>query len=189
MLLFSTVSFSEPPADNTNTAPVLDGCIERMAQGDQTAVELLYDLVKVPLYSFAFSILKNPHDAEDVLHDAVLQIWSAAHTYKSAGKPMAWILTVCRNLCMMKLRDGRRTADFSVEELEAHLVTLPGTDAEDRAVIAQCMQKLSDQERQIVVLYAVSGFKHREIAELLNTPLPTVLSKYNRAIKKLKAML
>ena len=48
---------------------------------------------------------------------------------------------------------------------------------------------LSDTERQIVVLHAVSGFKHREIAAMLNLPLPTVLSKYNRAIKKLRSQL
>jgi RNA polymerase sigma-70 factor (ECF subfamily) len=51
------------------------------------------------------------------------------------------------------------------------------------------MKHLSDQERQIVVLHAVSGLKHREIAAALNLPLPTVLSKYNRALKKLKTHL
>ena len=45
---------------------------------------------------------------------------------------------------------------------------------------------LNQQERQIVVLHAVSGFRHREIAQLLQLPLPTVLSKYHRALKKLK---
>ena len=44
----------------------------------------------------------------------------------------------------------------------------------------------SEQEQQIVVLHAVSGFRHREIASLLSLPLSTVLSKYHRAIKKLQ---
>ena len=48
---------------------------------------------------------------------------------------------------------------------------------------------LSDTERQIVVLHAVSGFKHREIAACLELPLATVLSKYHRAIKKMKTNL
>jgi RNA polymerase sigma-70 factor (ECF subfamily) len=51
------------------------------------------------------------------------------------------------------------------------------------------MEALSDTERQIVVLHAVSGFKHREIAAHLGLPLATVLSKYYRAIKKMKAIL
>ena len=61
--------------------------------------------------------------------------------------------------------------------------------AEDKVVLQQCMENLSDTERQIVVLHAVSGFKHRQIAELLDLALPTVLSKYHRAIKKMKAFL
>ena len=61
--------------------------------------------------------------------------------------------------------------------------------ADDKVVLQQCMRVLSDDERQIVVLHAVSGFKHREIAELMDLALPTVLSKYHRAIKKMKAYL
>ena len=57
---------------------------------------------------------------------------------------------------------------------------------EDRNVLLACMEQLSDQERQIVILHAVSGFKHREIAALLELPLSTVLSKYNRALKRLR---
>ena len=48
------------------------------------------------------------------------------------------------------------------------------------------MELLSDEERQIVILHAVAGFKHRETAKFLALPLSTILSKYNRAIKKLK---
>ena len=60
---------------------------------------------------------------------------------------------------------------------------------EDRGVLRACLEQLSDQERQIVALHAVAGFKHREIAALLELPLSTVLSKYNRAIKRLKQYL
>lgn len=53
-------------------------------------------------------------------------------------------------------------------------------------MLTQCMDRLSDQERHIVVLHAVGGLKHREIAAMLELPLPTVLSKYARALKKLR---
>ena len=58
-----------------------------------------------------------------------------------------------------------------------------------KLLIYHIMQSLTDKERQVVVLHAVSGFKHREIAAMLNMPLPSVLSRYNRAIKKLKDQL
>ena len=51
------------------------------------------------------------------------------------------------------------------------------------------MRVLGDEERQVVMLHAVAGFKHREIAQMLDMALPTVLSKYNRALKKLRTRL
>lgn len=52
-----------------------------------------------------------------------------------------------------------------------------------------CLRSLSPEECQIVVLHAVSGFKHRQIAQVLELPISTVLSKYNRALKRLRTML
>ena len=60
---------------------------------------------------------------------------------------------------------------------------------ENRIVTRAVMSQLSDEERQIVVLHAVAGLKHREIADLLEKPLSTVLNKYRRALKKLQVLL
>ncbi|MBQ2325886.1 MAG: sigma-70 family RNA polymerase sigma factor, partial [Clostridia bacterium] len=69
------------------------------------------------------------------------------------------------------------------------LAVANGLSPEDTAILRVCMESLTEEELRIVVLHAVSGFKHREIASLLSLPLPTVLSKYSRSIKKLKKML
>lgn len=56
-------------------------------------------------------------------------------------------------------------------------------------MLTEVLQTLAEDERQIVVLHTVSGLKHREIAEFLKMPLSTVLSKYNRSLKKLNEKL
>ena len=61
--------------------------------------------------------------------------------------------------------------------------------SDDKLFVAQYLAKLSEEERTIVVLHAMTGLKHREIAKHLNLPLATVLSKYHRAIKKLKQII
>lgn len=61
------------------------------------------------------------------------------------------------------------------------------TSAEARMLLEACLKQLAEEEREIVLLHAVSGFKYREIAAFLSIPLPTVLSKYHRAIKKMQA--
>ena len=65
----------------------------------------------------------------------------------------------------------------------------PDFTHEDALTLSQLMDTLSSEEREIVSLHALTGLKHREIAQLLDLALPTVLSKYNRALKKLKSTL
>ncbi len=109
-------------------------------------------------------------------------------SYRPQGKPMAWIFTIVRNRCLQKLRERGRTADIPPEDWEPYLKSCDSVTPEDRLLIGACMERLTQEERQIVVLHAVSGFRHREIAQILQLPLPTVLSKYHRALKKLKNM-
>ena len=99
---------------------------------------------------------------------------------------MAWLLTIVRNLCLQKLRERQRQSDLPQESWEPWLRDKEGMTAEDKAVLAECMARLTDEERHIVVLHAVGGLRHRETAVLLGLPLSTVLSKYARALKKLK---
>lgn len=173
---------------NTDTAE-LDSLILRVAAQDSMALHDLYEKTSSAIYAFALSILKNTHDAEDVLHDCYLNLYSAAGSYRSTGKPMAWILTIARNLCLIKLREYKKSADIPQEDWELYLTSREGISVEDRLVLLGCIERLTDQERQIVILHAVAGFKHRETAKMLHLPLSTVLSKYNRSIKKLNTYL
>ena len=167
----------------------INGLLQGVSAGDPAALAQLYRHTQASVYSFALSILKNAHDAEDVLHDCYVAVWHNASGYRSQGKPLAWMLTIARNLCLQRLRERRKTADVSGEDWESGLADNRGLSMEDRSVLLACMEELSDEERQIVTLHAVSGFKHREIAELMELPLPTVLSKYSRALKRLKQYL
>jgi len=153
------------------------------------AIAEIYRMTSSAVYGFALSILKNTHDSEDVLHDCYIHLYSSASSYHSSGKPMAWILTITRNLCMTKLREKKRRNEADIEDWSEYIEESGTLTTEERFVIRECMSTLSDDERQIVLLHALSGFKHREIAAMLSLPLPTVLSKYSRAIKKLKKRL
>ena len=164
----------------------MDDLLFRIAAGEQAALAQLYEHTQASVFGFALSILKNTHDAEDVLHDCYVAVWQGAAGYRSRGKPLAWILTVTRNLCLQQLRTRSRVADRAPEDWEPYLADKEGVTLEDRSILRSCMEQLRDEERQIVTLHALSGFKHREIAAILQLPLPTVLSKYHRAVKRLK---
>lgn len=146
-------------------------------------------MTSASVYSFALSLLKNIQDAEDVLHDTYLQVYKTAASYKSMNKPLAWILTIARNLSLMKLRNRKKIVDSKPQDWNSAFEAIPSVTAEDRLVLVSCMDKLTDEERQIIMLHTVSGYKHREVAGFLKIPLSTALSKYHRAIKKLRILL
>lgn len=169
--------------------PIDDRLILSIADGDMDALHKLYEQTSSGVYGFALSITKNIHDAEDVLQETFLSVYNKAPDYKPQGKPMAWILTIAKNAALTKLRNANRTDELDDTHtlIESQLsVTL---NTEHRLIIERIFGVLDDREKQIVMLHAVSGLKHREIASLLDLPTGTVLSKYNRAIKKLKLML
>lgn len=175
-------------AKKPNSAQI-DDALHSIAQGDDNALQLLYDQTASSIYAYALSITKSVPDAQDVMHDTFIKVYENAHAYNSHGKPMAWILTITKNLCLQKFRQQSRICDMPDETIWAQFEGNTNMSADDKMFVTQYLAKLNEDERTIVVLHAMSGLKHREIAKHLNMPLATVLSKYNRAIKKLKTII
>uniref|UniRef100_UPI002A83EC22 RNA polymerase sigma factor n=1 Tax=Hungatella effluvii TaxID=1096246 RepID=UPI002A83EC22 len=101
----------------------------------------------------------------------------------------SWMFTIDRNLCYMKFRNQKHESDIAFEDLEGEETgeVCPEIEqAADKLVLAAALKILKEEEREIVLLHATAGMKHREIAASLGMPLATVLSKYNRAMKKLE---
>ena len=167
----------------------LESLLLGVAAGDSHSLEELYHRTRTAVYGLVLSYLKHPQDAEDVTQDAFVRIWDTAASYRPQGKPMAWLLTVARNLALMRLRERGKTQELTDEEWSALPARAPHVTTEDRHVLRAALSVLSEQERQVVMLHAVTGLKHREIAQLLELPLATVLSKYRRALKKLNLLL
>lgn len=164
----------------------LEELLRQIALGSQQAFEELYRATDSAIYGYALSLMRNHHEAQDIMMDTYLKIRCAAHLYMPMGKPMAWILTITKNLARTRLRSAGR--QIPLDDLEE---TTPSfdRDSEEAVALEQAMKVLGDQERQILILHAVTGLKHREIAEMLGMPLATVLSKYARSLKKLKKAL
>ena len=177
------------PASRTTDRAALEALLRQIAAGDRDALAELYAAARGAVYAMALSVLKNAEDARDVTQDTFVRVWTNAGQYKPTGSPMAWLLTVARNLARMKLRERGRRADLTEAEWDAIPAKAEAVTAEDRTVLQTALAGLKDDERQIVLLHAASGLKHREIAALLQIPTATVLSKYHRACKKLRAQL
>ena len=160
-----------------------------IAEGEREALAELYQSTRMAVYGLALSYLKNAHDAQDLTQDVYVHVWNCAEQYRPTGSPMGWLLTICRNLCLMRLRHEVRHTTLSEEEWDAIPMQEHGLDASERILLQHALAVLCDEDRRIVLLHAVTGMKHRELAALLELPLATVLSKYHRALKKMRAYL
>lgn len=162
---------------------MLENLLSKIAEGDPAAFAAFYEETKSMTYGFALSILRREQDAEDVMQDAFVAVKTHAERYRPQGKPKAWLLTIVRNLAYQRLREkGREGGE------EPELSFDPRGDFERRESVSALLMNLGEQERQIVMLHAVAGLKHREIAQLLQLSLSTILSKYHRALKKCRTM-
>ena len=131
------------------------------------------------MYSFILSVVRNPQDAEEIMQEAYLKVWTSAGSYQSQGKPLAWMFTIARNLCYMRFRDQKHESDMGLSdlsEMETGEFCPQIEDAADKLVLYGALKILKEEERQIVLLHTTAGLKHREIAADLGMPLATVLS-------------
>ncbi len=166
---------------------VYDMLIMALAEQDKTALRQLFDLCNKSVYGLAYSIIKNPQDAQDIVQDVFIQVYKSAHLYKPGTKGLAWIFTITRNITYMRIRKLKReTLLDEKEDLENLYVVDEKASPSQKVFLQEVLSRLDEQSRQIVVMHALEGLLHREIADVLDMKVSTVLSKYNRAIKKLQ---
>ncbi len=184
-MLFLMVMYENLQEEKSET---LEELLSLISQGDQDAFRVFYEKTKTAVYGFALSLLKNTHDAEDIMQSTYVNIYRAAASYETFGKPMAWVITITKNLCLEKMRKSKH--EEALPEFSDYSVRFSKEmNVDDKLLIESCLNLLKLNERKIVVLHIVAGLKHREIAELLNMPLGTVLASYQRALMKTKKFL
>ena len=181
LILFQTTGDSAPVK-----RPIDETWIAEIATGDMDALRCLYDAVGDQIYGFALSLVRHPQDAEDVLQETFVRIHACAGQYRPQGKPLAWIFTIARHLALDKQRRQSRTQSLSMLEDVVDLGNIAET--EHRLLLDSLLNHLSEEDRQILILHAVVGMKHREIAAVMERPLNTVLSRYRRALNRLQSI-
>jgi len=153
------------------------------------ALDELYKITERTMYAFSLSLAKDHQKALDLMQDTYVKILSAAHLYKPMGKPLAWRFTIAKNLHYTNTKKENRNIFLEPEEISKNKSFSYVTDVDDRLVLEGVLSQLTEEEREIIMLYAVSGMKHKEIAESLGLKLSTTLSKYHRGLKKLREYL
>jgi RNA polymerase sigma-70 factor, ECF subfamily len=146
-------------------------------------------------YTLARHLLRNEHDAEDVVQDAFLRAIRHFDGYRG-GDMRAWLLTIVRHTCYSWLRRHRPESQTTEFDDEVHDMPTTATNPESemlrgalRDALDQAIANLPLEFREIVILRDVQGLSYAEIAEVAGIPVGTVMSRLSRARQRLQRVL
>jgi RNA polymerase sigma-70 factor, ECF subfamily len=161
----------------------IDVIIKELKSRNYQSFDTFYNLTKNQVFYAIVSIIKDQSLAEDLMQDTYVKFLEKIDQYKDGSNPYAYLSTIGRNLAI-NLYNQRKREVYSEELLE----TIPYQEEieTDDAQIFKILDLLEESEREIVVLHVINELKFREIANITQKPLGTVLWIYNKAIKKLK---
>jgi len=166
--------------------------VRRAQAGDAAAFAELYSLVYKDLYRIALLNLNNQHDASDVVSDTVLEAYSSIGKLKDEKAFKAWITKILTVKIKNKRKEYSQINNFreELDDLESSDKDVGSTEINvDGLNVMDGFRQLNSEERMVLSLSIVSGYKSEEIAKMFGTNAKTVRSKVARAKSKLKQLI
>ena len=160
--------------------------VQRLKAGDKSAFDYIYDRTNRPVYFAALYIVRDKMYAEDILQETYVRALRSLHSYAPGTNFSAWLARIGKNLALNHIKREKREVATDFEE-NTHLYGAQETLLP--YIFDLAAKVLSEEEYEILMLCQVSGYKRREVAQMLNMPVATVTWKNNEALKKLRRIL
>jgi RNA polymerase sigma-70 factor (ECF subfamily) len=176
-----------------------EAALAACARGDRAALRRLYEQEGRYLLGVALRIVRDRATAEDVLHDAFMNIWTRAATFDaSRGAGRGWMYGIVRHRALDAVRAGARTVSTDEEAMDAlrddedaaapDMVDVFAVRA-DLGRLDDCLERLDTAKRNCVLYAYLDGCTHSEIAERLGAPLGSVKAWIRRGLSSLRECL
>ena len=199
------------PAEVSSNAGEADGGLSDLAlvkacqSGDTKAFEILVTRHRGKVYGMVQNMIKNEADAWDLSQEVLLKVWKAIPRFEARAKFSTWLYRITHNVVYDWLRKRKIDSAGELDDLllsEAQVAAGSGTTPvqalrPDQALenselgqrIEAALDTLSPEHRETILLREVRGFDYKEIAEVMNSSIGTVMSRLYYARKKLQILL
>ncbi len=176
----------EPPAS-------ADDLLRLVARGDDDAFRQLYDAIAPRVYGLILRVLRDPAQSEEVAQEVLVEVWRTAGRYDPArGTAIGWACTIAHRRAVDRVRAEqagaarvRRIAASSAETAYDDVVE-QATARLDRQQVRRCLEGLTELQRESLTLAYYGGHTYREVAELLDTALPTVKTRMRDGLIRMR---
>jgi RNA polymerase sigma-70 factor (ECF subfamily) len=154
--------------------------IARAKQGDQQAFHCLYENYHRRIYSLCWRMLADKESAEDVCQEVFVQLWQKINNFRGESKFSTWLHSVATNIILGHLRKHKNWLQrvFSIEDQTIQDISV---EMEELPELDKHIMRLPERARLVFVLFAVEGYRHEEIGNMLGMAVGSSKAQYHRA--------
>ncbi|HNM84677.1 MAG TPA: ECF RNA polymerase sigma factor SigK [Mycobacterium sp.] len=174
----------------------LDGLLHRVARQDADAFAAFYDATRSRVFGLVSRVLRDRGYSEETTQEVYLQVWRAAENYDPAsGSALAWLMTLAHRRAVDRVRTEqaatKRDMRYGVtaidRDVDVVIDSVVGFD--ERRRVADCLEGLTDLQRECIELAYYDGLTYPQVSERLSTNLPTVKSRMRDGLRSLRRCL
>ncbi len=170
------------------SSKIIRDLVRNAQKGDAEAFGELYEMYVKDMYRFAYYYTGSESSAQDCVSDAALLAFQKIGDLRKAEAFKSWLFKILYNQCKAAQKQKALSLSFR-ESLEGEITYTQAEDANERISLNNALKSLSDEEREIVILYYTCGYTSKEIGRITSLNDATVRSKISRATAKLRQML
>jgi len=176
--------------------------IQKAKTGDERSFESLILGCQSKAYNIALRYLKNEEDALDALQESFIKIFRHLNSFKEDSRFDTWVYRIVVNTCndMLRKNSNQKITDsiFRTEEEKDTIIEIPDSSGSPEEVLDKkeksehllyCLDKLNQEQKEIIILRDIHGFSYDEISGILDCSVGTVKSRINRSRLRLREIL